>query len=893
MPSSQSGLLRSPASPSSTTLRAPLVGRGLELRELDEALARALATKTPQVVTILGSAGIGKTRLVHEFLARVRDRDRHVRAFRGTCRENGPPFSVVQRILKGRFGVIEGGDPETTREQFRQKVSETLSDRRVTEFLHFLGAFLDLRFPESPFIRAVEDDPEQFSKISRAVLRRFFEVDAENHPLILTFEDLHWATDDTLELVSYLTTAMTAAPILLVHVARPELLARQPEWLGAGGAAHVKLDLGPLGPDDAAGLMHRLLAPTGEPPQELIDAGVEMAGGSPYLLEQMVRTFLSSGTVVPRGDGTWAVDLSKLDDAQLPLTVEDAISARIAALEASERQVLEMAATMGGVFWLGALVALARIDRPTPSLWGGAEDVALHFRDLLSGLEDREYVLELPDSSVPGDTEFAFKHNLERETLHRLTSRAQIRRYHMVVAEWLEFRLAESAEEQCEVLAGHFEAGGARRKAGHYFLMAADRARSRYANAKAAEYYGKGLALIGEEDVPQRLDALHHHGDVLQLAGRNDDALASFRQMLVIAYRLDLKSKGGAAHNRIGRLYRAIGQLEEAMRHLGTAHALFDAAGDKRGVASTVDDVGKVHWMRGAYEVAERFMRQGLELRRELGDARSLALSLNNLGLVYQDSGRFSEALEAYNEALILRREIGDRPGISQTLNNLGDIREQNGEHELALALWTEALELAREVGDRMRQAVILTNLGQAHYRLGRPEDAIRGLQQAEEISATLGDRILEGEILRGLAKAHMLSHELSAARDYIGRSIALFEQARSKPFLGVALRTLGEIGAAAGWGGEEHQQARAAFERSIALFEELGNDLELAHGCRAYAALLRQGSGDSQEGHAAADALDARAAAIDERLKSADGLIATPLPGEKTDPGTAPPLAP
>ena len=890
MSTSQSGLLRPVSVLSPHALRAPLIGRGPEMRELDEALARALATKVPQSVTILGGAGIGKTRLVHEFLAKVRDRDRRVRAYRGTCREDGPAFGAVQRILKGRFSVIEGADAETTREQFRAKVSETLGDRRVTEFLHFLGAFLDLRYPESPFIKAVEDDPEQFSKISRAVLRRFFEVDAETHPLILTFEDLHWATDDTLDLVTYLVSTMTKAPVLMIHVARPELLAKRPDWLDIGGAAHSRIELGPLGADDSASLMQRLLAPTGEPPQELIDAAVDMSGGSPYLLEQMVRTFLASGTLVPRGDGTWAVELSRLDDAQLPLTVEDAISARISALEAPERQLLEMAATMGGVFWVGALVALARIDKPTPALWGGAEDVALHYRDLLHTLEEREYVLALPDSSVPGDTEYAFKHNLERETVQRLTSRSQLRRYHLVVAEWLEFRLAESAEEQCEMLAQHFEAGGAKRKAGHYFLMAADRARERYANVKAAEYYGKGLALIGEEDVPQRLDALHHQGDVLQLAGHNDAALESFRQMLAIAYRLDLKSKGGAAHNRLGRLYRSIGQLEEAMRHLGTAHALFDAAGDKRGVASSLDDVGKVHWMRGVYEMSERFMRQGLELRRELGDARSIALSLNNLGLVYQDSGRFSEALEAYNEALLLRRDIGDRPGIAQTLNNLGDIREQSGEHPLALALWTEALELAREVGDRMRQAVILTNLGQAHYRLGRPEEAIKGLQQAEDISSTLGDRILEGEILRGLAKAHMMVHDMRTARDYIARSIQLFEQARSKPFLGVALRTFGEIGAAAGWGGEDHQHARDAFERSVALFEELGNDMELARSCRAYSAFLLSGETVADEQRAAGNDYAARAAGIDERLKSADGMMASPLPGETTHPGTEPP---
>src|SRR5688500_12838403 len=248
------------------------------------------------------------------------------------------------------------------------------------------------------------------------------------------------------------------------------------------------------------------------------------------------------------------------------------------------------------------------------------------------------------------------------------------------------------------MLAQHYEHGGALRKAAHYYLMAGDRARARYATVKAAEHYEMGLSLLGEEDVVLRMDALHHTGDVLQLAGRNDEALAAFRKMLDIAYRLDLKAKGGAAHNRIGRLYRAIGQLEEAMRHLGTGHALFDACADRRGVASSLDDVGKVHWMRGNYPAAERFMKNALDHRRELGDARSIALSHNNIGIVFQETGRFAEALDAFNEALIVRREIQDQPGIAQTLNNLGTIHQDNGHHDQAVLLYGEALEAARNV---------------------------------------------------------------------------------------------------------------------------------------------------------------------------------------------------
>ncbi|AKF06917.1 ATP-binding protein [Sandaracinus amylolyticus] len=873
-------------------IRAPLVGREAELAELDEALARALGTGRPQAITIIGGAGVGKTRLLDEFLAKVRARERRVRTFRGAARESGPAYGVVQRILRARFGIVEGADPDVQREAVRAAVTEILGDKRVTEFLHFLGAFLDLTWPESPFTKAFEDDPEQFARIGRAVLRRFVEVDAAVSPLVLVFEDLHLSNDDSLELVRTLLESMHDAPVLMIVSARPELLTRRPEW----AESHTKLELAPLKPDDAAQMMLHLLEPTGDPPEELVDAAVDMAGGNPYLLEQMLRTYVASGTLIPRAGGRWDVDLDRLDDAQLPLSVDDAIAARIASLTPAERALLEMAAVMGGVFWLGALVALGRLGKKAPELWGGAEDLGAHYRDLLAGLAERDYVLALPDSSIGSEPEeLAFKHNLERETLYRLTSASQLRRYHREFAEWLELRLFEGAqadrvEEHCEMLATHYERGGAPRKAAEYFLAAGDRARARYANAKAADYYARGLELLGEEDVVGRLEAYHHQGDVLQLAGRNEEAIASFRKMLEIAWRLDFKSKGGAAHNRIGRVYRAIGQLEEAMRHLGTGHALFDAANDSRGVASSLDDVGKVHWMRGAYEPAERFMRRSLEIRRELGDARSIALSLNNLGLVYQDSGRFEEAQEAFQEALLIRREIGDLPGMSQTLNNIATIHQDNGDHARANELWREALEYATSVGDRMRQAVILTNLGENAYRQEQPEDAIAVLQKAEAISSTLGDRILEAEILRGLAKAHMLVHDITTARDFIARSVALFEKTRSKPFLGVALRTAGEIAAAGSFGGGEHQRAKHAFEQSVRIFEELGNEVELARSCEAFAAFLESdpdAKNDPVRAHEARR-LRTRAVEIQERLAASGSDDALPpLEGEETSPGT------
>lgn len=829
-------------------VRSPMVGRTRELAELEETLERAVAYSTPQTITIVGNSGIGKTRLVSELVQRVRKSKPNVRAYRGHTREGGPPHSVFTRILKARFGIVDGANIEVIHAQFRDQVSEILKDRRVTEFLHFLGSFLDLKYPDNPFIRAIEDNPEQRDELTRTVLKRFFELDAANGPIILTFEDLHWAHDDSLELVQYLTERIEGAPVLIVCVTTPELFVRRPDWFD-GEAEHSRIELAPLDRDDSEKLISNLISKVEDPPEELIEAACDMAGGNPYFLEQVVRIFLENGTIEVVDDDRWVVHLENLETTQLPLTVEDAVQARIGALTPQERKVLEQASVIGSVFWLGALVVMGRIGRDAPELWGGSGDLEPHLRDILDGLVDRDYLMPMPDSTFAEDHEYAFKHNLEREMIRRMVSPSAARSYHALLAQWLEYRVPDQSEEYLDMLATNYEKGGEALTAGRYYILAASGARERFSNRKAADYYAKGLDLIRDKDLARRVDALHDMGDVLQRTGALDKALEAFQEMQQIAWHLDLKSKGGAAHNRIGRVHREAGRLDEALRHLGTALALFNAVNDQRGVASSLDDIGKVHWMRGEYDLALRQMRDALATRRQIGDMRSIALSLNNLGLVHQDSGRFKDALEALTESLTLRREINDLPGQVASLNNLGTVYQDNGNNERAIELWQEALRVARKIDDRVRQAYLLINIGVAQYKLEWHEDAIRTLTQAEEIAVQLGDRLVMGESARALAKTYMLRGDLAKARTYAAQALEQFELLKSKVHLGIAYRTYGEVTAAGGWGEDELTKSSEYFTRSIEIFETVGNELELARSCRAYADLLSQaGNVDESE---------------------------------------------
>lgn len=904
--------------------RAVLVGRAAELRELDVALKAVRAEGRSRAITLVGAAGIGKTRLVRDFLSKQRTSESGApRVFRGSARDGGSAYDVFARVLRARFGIVEGMDPEAAKAQIRSQVAAVLEDRKVGDVCFFLGQLLELEFMDSPLIQAVRGDANQMRFLRRAVIKRFLEADASHlphgqrdtapdlsvasargpksksaagrTPYVLVFDDLHHAHDESLDLLGHLTETLDA-PILVLCLARPEMVARRDDWAKHGGSRHQLIELSPLSETDASRVMGELLVPCGDAAgvEELVDAACTLAGGNPALLERMVRIFHDMGVIEVKDEFAeqegWVIHLDRLSEVKLPLTVEDAIQARIAALAPQERVLLERAAMMGSVFWLGGLLAMERLDVNGPDVWSrdAVTDVS-RIRETLKELKERDYILTLPDGTFPDDEEFVFKHNLERETLLKLLPRAQARRFHKSIADWLSFKPhVRTHEEYIGMLARHQEEAGLVVQAATTYLDAAHLARERYANGKASEYYVKGLGLLrdgAEGSTEQQLRALHHFGDVLQVLGRNDEALDCFNEMLARAYRLNLRAKGGAAHGRIGRLFRDTGRLDEAEVHLEAALGLFEDAGDDRGIASTVDDIGKLYWLRGDYQKALASTQRALGLRRKLGDRRSIALSLNNLGLVYQDSGQFKLALDAFEQALRIRREIGDLVGVSISLNNLGTVAQDQRDEDRALQLFLEAYEVAKETGVRNRISLVLTNLGETYNRLGDPTKAIHYLKQAEEIADELGDKMGLAEAVRGLGKAYLAQREYTKARECTARAVDIFREIQSKVQLGVALRSLGEVMAAGSAGGEGLLTARAHLLQSIWIFEEIGNDVELARSCRVYAALLRASPDFQTDAVAVAEAeqFSRKAEEVFAKLKmsshglDADGIFGPP----------------
>jgi len=856
----------------SRTPRSPLVGRSDELHSLREIVARAIDFQAPQLVSIVGNQGTGKTRLINELITGLREQNNQCRVFHGTAERDTTGklarFAAISSLLRARFELTPNPD-EASKLRFTHEIRSVFSSDQVSEMLHFLGGFVGLDFAPTPFLRAVTENAKQHSELSRTALRRFVELDAATGPLVLVFDDLQWADDDTLALINDLAIGLGGSPVVLLCAARPEMLVRSAGW-GEGAVDHTRIDLRNLDEDDAEAMFKHLLSRCRDIPEDTIQTAVEMTGGNPAFLEQLVRLFMENSAIDASGQ-VWRLDPDLAAETELPVSIEEAIEARIAALEAEERDLLEKAAVFGNVFWVSAVIALTRLEKPAPPVptgplaleWGNGEDVRRRVSDLIYILAERDYLLPLDadDSSIPGDVEVVFKHNLERELIVRSTEPAKLARYYLSAAQWLESKLSSLRDEQLEFLANLYERGGDRRRAARCYLQGGDRARARYSPDEARNLYEKGLAMLGEADAPARLDALHNLGDVLEQAGRSDDAEQYFNTMLQLAWRYDNLNKAGAAYSRLARAHRRLGKYDSAMEHLRRAQELFERSRDDRGIASTLDDMGRVHWLRGGYSQALDFHRQALTIRRALGDRRSIALSLANIGRVHHDSGNFKAAIAQFREALDLRRDIGDLVGIVQSLCDLGGVHAEDGNHGLALELLGEARALAQEIGDKLALADVLSRTGEVKGAMGRGGEAVKDLQDAKQLASSLGDRVALAITHQRLAQVQLGMGNLEAADVEAHAGVAVSQAVGLRVHIGSGYRVKAEVATALG----HTLQAEDDFRRAIEILAAVKHEVELA---RAYQGLatIKERAGQLPE----AQKLRGRATDIFTRLRGA-----------------------
>ena len=695
---------------------AELVGRQRELELLAGALDRARQELSPELVTLIGVPGIGKSRLVLELYGRI-ERESELTSWRhGRCLPYGEgiTFWALGEMVKSQAGILEG-DSESEAEQ---KLAAVVDDPWIEKHLR----------PLVGLSGGAEGEGERRDEAFTA-WRRFFEGLADERPLVLAFEDLHWADENLLDFIDHLVEWATGVPILVVCTARPELLNRRPGW-GGGKSNALTISLSPLSDDETARLLVELLERSVLPAETQAQL-LAQAGGNPLYAEEYARMLRERGRV-----------------EELPETVQGLIAARLDLLEPDQKRIVQNAAVLGKTFWAGALSSLLELER-------GLVEERLH------ALERKEFVRRERSSSLAGDAEYTFRHLLVRDVAYGQLPRAERAEKHQRSAEWFE-RLGRP-EDYSEMLAYHYlqalEIGAAAGLDTEAFAGpaqaslsdAGDRAFALNAYDAAIRYYRAATELLSADDA-RRGRLLLRLGRASFLSGEPAVELFEAANEALLAAQ-DIEGAADA-ETRLAEHFWLAGHSEPALAHLQRAREMVEPLPPSPVKAHATALASRLQMLANANEEAIRLGREAIAMAEELGLDEVRAAALNNVGSARAALGD-EEGLEDMAASARLAEAANVGFELARAKGNLAANLWVRGRLEEAFGSWNSATEVTVRFGQltfgRWMRAVVIPCL----YILGEWDKAFPAAEAfIGEVEAGHPHYLAaEGYVIRGLIR--------------------------------------------------------------------------------------------------------------------------------------------
>ncbi len=786
-------------------VRAPLVGRGVELELLRSVYTRVANEHRPHLVTIVGVPGVGKTRLAREFVTGLADgaeieQARRPIVLEGRCPPygEGVTYWPLAEMLRAHCGFSALDAPEAARAKLAGCVRAVLDSAERVEDPELIAAYLGQTIGIESRERRQALLPADSQQLQEGLLRAwrsFFEALASHGPVIVLIDDIHWADDTLLDLIEYVAGRASGVPLLLLCPARPELLEKRPGW-GGGKRNYVTLGLEALSTRDAQRLVRELL-PGEDVPETLRHGILTKAEGNPFYVEEIVRMLVDRSILIREATGTMRVapeweDSEEVRDPGIPDTVQGVLAARLDLLTEDERDVLQHASVMGRYFWPDALRQLHGVFR--------GEDLDALLASLLTKDLIRE--TERPQALVapPGQSVYTFNHTLTREVTYAGIPRTRRAHEHQHVAEWLE-RLARGREgEFADLLAQHYRQYyiqanlsrardnsrrlAVRDKVVCYLTLAGDQAMSRHAAVKAEQYYTDALDLLAEdalaEDVPRRVDLHTKRGDAQWLQVDGDAAWADYREALRMwsAYSaFMMESAGGSADTEpanegpIAAPVAADGALP-AMAEMSTP--------ETGGLALPLD--WRALGMRlyrllvllptrysSAFQQPPQhrellgYLQEGLRLAEEMGQTDTLeAAELLTAQAFFwwswpeqRGERELLDALRSAREAVRITEALDDPFGASEALDALGNMQAITTDLRGNLESQTRRLHWATRIDDTHELVDIHSSACMAYMLVGDYAPAVEQGQLSLDLAEAADADPLRAVVLRNLIIAY------------------------------------------------------------------------------------------------------------------------------------------
>ncbi|MGD8489901.1 MAG: adenylate/guanylate cyclase domain-containing protein [Anaerolineae bacterium] len=752
-----------------------MVGREAELQQLQGLYQAAMEKQQTHRVTLVGEAGVGKSRLLYEFDRWLAARPVTVSAFKGRAGQQmmDIPFGLLRELLAYRFGIL-ASDPVS---EVRQKLEDGLAQGLEVEprmKAHFVGALLGYDFSQSPHLLGVQEDSKQLRERALFYLDEYITAVSGTGPTVLLLEDSQWGDEPSLDAVSWLARTSPHRPLLIVCVARPSFLERHPAWgdkASAGETESVRLTLQPLSQEASHKLVSEILQDVDQPLTSFVQQIVDIAEGNPFFLEELIKVLLSDGVIIKdAASGAWQLDEGRFATARVPSTVTSLLQARLNRLPLAQRILLQQASVVGRTFWSAALQMLAGLEHP-PNL--ELDDLVRH-----------ELVYHEEDSTFAQSEEYRFKHSLMRDVVFDTIPKRIRQAYHSQAAAWLieATQAGGRSEEFTPVIAVHYDQAGARDEAVDWYLRAGDHAQGQGAPADARRFFGRALELLPDEDLERHWSALIGRETALLRLGELEACQRDGELLVSLALELQDEAKLAEAYRRQGYARGLMDRYAEEMALYEKGLAAARQAGSLKLEAVLlglqVPCLSRMGKMQTAAEVAE----QALACAEESEDEETLLRNLTNVAFFHSEQGDPAQAAQLLERQVTIIQRLGNREGESVGLSNLGYNYVQLGLYPQAVDVLERSIAVAASIGYRLHQLYGCLNLGLARVRGQDLAAAQQALEQCEQELETLQHRFGEAALQSYRAMLKELDGDLEEAR-------RCYTKARG---------TLGEIGAPA-----------------------------------------------------------------------------------------------
>ncbi len=758
------------------------------------------------LIGVKGEAGMGKSRLVDEFLKGKPELPFYLHG--AAPRVAPPPFCIFTSLIRKHFGISQIEKKETIQNKLEtglEELAESLYDKEEREHLRnhlpILGYLLGVKYDD---IR-LQLEPKELRPHIYTAIRFFLEALAakanrQSAPLVIVFEDLQWLDEPSASVLTFLMFTLNLEEKrkqknykhLLI------LLNYRSEWKPSKrlrtDADFHELDLNAI--DQASGkeLIQSMVKEL-ELPETTLKTVMERSEGNPFYIEEWVNLIIESP------------ELKRKEELPIPNTLNALVLSRIDRLEENLKLLLQKASVLGREFFVKTL---EEMEKKLECF----ENISSH----LDYLENNDFVLPLPDTKISA---YLFKHIITQEVAYNTLLKANRKVLHRIAGEVIEEVFTDNIEDHWRDLAEHFEKAEVWDKAGEYLLKAANMAGEAHDNQLALNlcnsllqlfenhpeistsksivevqlrkgrsyekvgHLKKALILYQEAvEISTKIDnqrflarAMNLRGNVLSKKGDFNEAMINFRKVLDIYKQLNVQLGISNAIGNIGIIYMKKGDYKAAGEYYKDQLSIIEQLGHKGAVSNVYSKLGVLLNYQSQYDQALEYFYKELSIAEELKDIRRLSGCYGNIGAVLYQKGDNNRAIDFIKKQQSLSEEIGDKIGISTSVFNLGMIYNDQGDYEKALECYKEKLSISESAGDNVGIASSLVYIGEIYNKFGDYNGALQCHRKAISVCEKYGGKREIADAYGRIAHVYYSLGDLDNALYYFQKALHIEEK--------------------------------------------------------------------------------------------------------------------